>query len=619
MNPSENPIWARLLDEAVIRPIDYHFANWLGMTSNASESPQMLAALVSRLLGDGHICVRLDRIASVISEWPTSVQPELRRLLPSDTLSAKALIDQTVIGDGRALTPLVLSEDRFYLYQYFQYERQVAHALSVRAELDHTLTDAHMAMLACTADQLFKADESPDWQKVAACNAVMNRLAVISGGPGTGKTTTVTKLLAMYLTLERDKRLADGNEHWPVIQLAAPTGKAAARLSESIAGAKESLPLDAGLKAHIPAQGQTLHRLLGVRPNNNQVKYHRDNPLHLDLLVVDEASMIDLPLMAKLLDALPPHAKLILIGDRYQLASVEAGSVMGDLCDQPEVVVKSSSLQKRLADLCQVDLREGLEKPMANAVSFLKKSYRFRDDSGIGALAFAVNQGNLPALKTALSGQYDDVDWVPDTSDTPDALLDHMLKQYTPFFECVQKGAQASLVLETFNQFRLLTGMRRGRFGVESLNEAFEERLLKARAITPNGRWYSGRAVMITRNEPSLSLYNGDVGVALLDETSGKIRVWFDLGGTLKSFSTSRLPQHEPVFAMTVHKSQGSEFDQVTLLLHGAGRGLSRELVYTGITRAKKRCLLWGDKAVLVKSAQSPTIRMSGLSDRLWQ
>jgi exodeoxyribonuclease V alpha subunit len=403
-------MWATLLDEGVLRPIDYHFAKWLSKTSEANDRQQLLAALVSRLLGDGHICVRVDRIESSIEEWPQTLRALARSLLPLSSESATAMLDGVVIGEGRNLTPIVLSEDRFYLYQYFQYERQVAFQLSERAQLDTSLKPLHIDLLKRTADQLFNADEHPDWQKVAASNAVMNRLSVISGGPGTGKTTTVTKLLAIYLELERSQRLESGNAHWPAIQLAAPTGKAAARLSESIALAKERLSVSEEIKEQIPTQGQTLHRLLGVKPNQNQVKYHRDNPLHVDLLVVDEASMIDLPLMTKLLDALPKHAKLVLIGDRYQLASVEAGSVMGDLCDQPASVAKSEELQTHLETICQVERKLGIEKPMANAVSFLKKSYRFRDDSGIGALAFAVNNGDISALKAALSGSLQDID-----------------------------------------------------------------------------------------------------------------------------------------------------------------------------------------------------------------
>lgn len=605
-----------LLDElsslGLIRPVDFHFARWLDKQHpTANEAVLVLAAIVSRHLGDGHICIRTDTLTSLVAYWPVSIRESLNVLLPASTAQVEALVDGKVLGMGEVLTPLVLNQDRLYLYQYFQYECQVASKLLLLAgkgQVDVGQLTAHL-------DALFPSSaEQPDWQRVAAATAVAQRVSVISGGPGTGKTTTVTRMLAIYL----QSMLEQAPNSHPVIRLAAPTGKAAARLSESIAHAKDSLPVADAVKKLIPDLGITLHRLLGARPNTHAYHYHADNPLHLDLLVVDEASMIDLPLMASLLDALPSHARLVLIGDKEQLASVEAGSVMGDLCARPIGCVKTDPMQQLLLQACGVETEVGQGASFADAVALLQRSYRFSSDSGIGALAKAVNQGDRQGVRNAFTHGYADIQLLPMLDTQVQPLLQHMLAGYADYWASVARAQDPSQVLATFNRFKVLCGLRRGVWGVESVNQAFEELLVTKGVIEKNSRWYAGRPVMITRNEPSLNLFNGDIGVALPDEVTGRLKVWFDLGGELVRFSTSRLPSHETVFAMTVHKSQGSEFDQVTMVLAPNNQGNSRELVYTGITRAKQQCNIWGSLETLVKAAASPTIRMSGLAARLW-
>ena len=601
-----------LLELRLIRPVDLHFSRWLKQQHpSVNQSLLALAAIVSRHLGDGHICVRIDSLMGLIAYWPMSVREPLRALLPSDTASMSALVDETVLGTGDELTPLVLNQDRVYLYQYFQYECQVARKLlSLAGE-----GDVNPEQLTVHLQALFaQSNEQPDWQKVAATTAVAQRVSVISGGPGTGKTTTVTRMLAIYL----QSMLEHNPDVHPVIRLAAPTGKAAARLSESIAQAKQQLSVPESVTSLIPDVGVTLHRLLGARPNVHHYQYNADNPLHLDLLVVDEASMIDLPLMASLLEALPEQARLVLIGDKEQLASVEAGSVMGDLCARPAGCVKTPAMQQLLLQTCGVPVEQGMPSTFADAVSLLQRSYRFSANSGIGALARAVNSGDRRAVRQAFAQGYDDIHLLPMQDDHVKPLFQHMQQGYTDYLKAVSEQQAPASVLLAFNRFKVLCGLRRGPWGVEAINQAFELQLEALQRISRKGRWYAGRPVMITRNEPALNLFNGDIGVALPDEATGRLKVWFDLGGELVRFSTSRLPSHETVFAMTVHKSQGSEFDQVTLVLTPTSQGNSRELVYTGITRAKKQCNVWGSIETLEKAACSPTIRMSGLAARLW-
>ncbi len=600
-----------LQDEQLCRPLDIQFAEWLKCQKKGTpESILLLAALVSQQLGEGHVCIHLDQLHSLTQHWPSVLQSEILSLQNPDRL--EGLIDNLVFGDGGCLTPLVFDRQRVYLYRYWRYECDVAADLKSRA----APASEEFTTLTPQLDPLFpRGEETPDWQRVAAVTAVTQRLAVISGGPGTGKTTTITRMLAIYL----ERYFSTHPNDTPIIKLAAPTGKAAARLSESIALAKESLPISEKIKAQIPDQGSTLHRLLGARPNQGGFKFNRHNPLHLDLLVIDEASMIDLPMMAQLLAALPATARLILIGDKEQLASVEAGSVLGDICTPLNNTGLSHFMSQLLLDTCEVKpSQQTYERSFADSVALLKKSYRFTEHSGIGALSRAVNSGDSGQVKQVLKSGFTDITALSAPLDDNGSLIAHMFEKYSPYFHSVKQGIDPAEVLQSFSKFQVLCGLRKGRLGVEALNLAFEKEAERRGLIDMNGRWYVGRPIMITRNDAGLKLYNGDIGIALRDGTTGQIKVWFAQSGALVSYSTSRLPQHETVFAMTVHKSQGSEFDDVTLVLVDDAKVMSRELVYTGITRAKKSCTLFGRISAVYESAKQPTIRMSGLSERLW-
>ncbi|BBB29068.1 exodeoxyribonuclease V subunit alpha [Neptunomonas japonica] len=611
----------KLLDDlhtqGFLRPLDLHFARWLiQQQPKAPEALILLAALASQQLGEGHVCIHLAKLELIWSAWPSSLRDQASLLVSSQP--ADTLLDHDILGDGGQLTPLVLDKERLYLYRYWQYECQVARSLLART----SSVELDTAFLKEKLDGLFgegeiansELDVSPDGQRVAAAIAVLQSMAIISGGPGTGKTTTITRMLAIYLQIQKQQ----SPEVTPVICLAAPTGKAAARLSESISMARDSLAVSDDIKQMIPDQGTTLHRLLGARPGQASFKYNADNPLHLDLLVVDEASMIDLPLMANLLLALPEQARLILIGDKEQLASVEAGSVLGDVCSVPEEVANTEAMAALLYETCQVPLlKTNSVQPFSDSVAFLKHSYRFSQDSGIGALARAVNAGDAKQLKSVLASGYADLQRITATAGN-EQLIQHMLEKYREYLSILNSGAEPAEVIKQFSVFRVLCGLRKGVFGVEALNTAFEKEAQNRGLIQMKGRWYSGRPVMITRNDRALRLYNGDIGIALEDVETRQLKVWFEQGGELVSYSTSRLPQHETVFAMTVHKSQGSEFDDVTLVLAEEAKVISRELVYTGITRAKKHCALYGSLKTITASIEKPTVRMSGLAARIW-
>ena len=495
-----------------------------------------------------------------------------------------------------------------------------------------------------------------DWQQVACALAVRHGFSIITGGPGTGKTTTVVKLLAVlqHVTLQATgKRLR--------IRMAAPTGKAAARLNASIASAVRDLALDGlphpeTLRASIPTEVGTLHRLLGSRPDTRHFRHDAHHPLPLDVLVIDEASMVDLEMMAAVFAALPRQARLVLLGDKDQLASVEAGAVLGELCRRADAGHYTPAtrdwLQDVVGDRLDDTWADPQGSPLDQAVVKLRHSYRFSAASGIGRLAAAVNAGDVVALRGVQAGTFPDLAQVhlgtddralrrllldgsgADTAPGPKVGYRHYLSRLhalQPRATAAQAefDAWATAVLDAFSQFQLLCAVRRGPQGVEGINRQAAEFLLDEGLIAAAKGWYLGRPVMVTRNDHGLGLMNGDVGIALaLPPGSGeagadapwKLRVAFPAGdgsGAIRWVLPSRLQFIDTVFAMTVHKSQGSEFVHAALVLPAHGSPvLTRELVYTGITRARQWFTMATSghgNAVLEDAIQRRVVRSSGL------
>ena len=417
--------------------------------------------------------------------------------------------------------------------------------------------------------------------------------------------------------------LADGAR--PQVALAAPTGKAAARLEEAVRGGLGLLP--APLRHAIPEHASTVHRLVGVHRDSPRVTYGSARPLSADVVVVDEASMVDLALMAKLLRALKPEARLVLLGDKDQLASVEAGAVLGDVCgDAPGF---SPAFAARVTSVVGESVPAGTGgggSPLRDSVVLLRHSRRFTATSGIAQLAAAVNRGDGDGAVSVLASEPADVGWMPHAGRRAwrDPLAAAALDGFAPYLACIRAGAPAGAVLQAFEAFRVLCAHRAGPAGVEVANRVVEDALAARRLIRPagaSGPWYVGRPVMVTRNDHVLRIYNGDVGIVLPDPRDAeRVAVAFPgSDGSERLVSPARLPSHETVYAMTVHKSQGSEFDRVLLLLPPeASRVVTRELLYTGITRARRRVDVWGSEAVVRAGVAARVERSSGLRDALW-
>jgi len=598
-----------LLQEAVeqklLRPLDVQFA--LTVATEQEPAVMLAAALLSHDTGEGHVCLPLSRLTPEIYGKASPLFTQLFDLAGNPADWRKILLDSSAVSENEAATPLILTDTRLYLNRMWCHERRVAEFFAEQA----TLAEVDEARMLQALETLFPAatDAEINWQKVAAAVALTRRISVISGGPGTGKTTTVAKLLAALV------QMVDGDKCR--ICLAAPTGKAAARLTESLGNALRQLELDARLKAMLPQEASTLHRLLGAQPGSQRMRHHAGNPLHLDVLVVDEASMIDLPMMSRLIDALPSRARVIFLGDRDQLASVEAGAVLGDIC----AWVNAGYSPERAAQLTRLTgatVPEGKKAAgsLRDSLCLLQKSYRFGSDSGIGQLAAAVNRGDKRATLAVFGQGFTDIERKPlQSAQEYQAMIDDALAGYRRYLSAVKKHTEPKTVIDAFGEYQLLCALREGPFGVSGLNERLEQAMVRQGLISrlPHSRWYHGRPVMISRNDSALGLFNGDIGIAL-DQGQG-IRVWYPmLDGEIKPVLPSRLPEHETAWAMTVHKSQGSEFDHAALILpQQMVPVVTRELVYTAITRARKRLSLYADERVLGQAIATRTERRSGL------
>jgi exodeoxyribonuclease V alpha subunit len=567
------------------RPIDRQAAAFLcrGVTERA-ELLRAVVSLLSQAVGQGHVCLDLEEIAG---ELVRIGKDEPLRLPDAESLVA-ALCSLPTLGGPGEHRPLILDDaGRLYLYRYFRYEALLADAIRARAGSESVEIDE--AALAAQLDRYFGPDSSgEDRQRQSALTALRRRFSVISGGPGTGKTTTVIRILALMLEQPGGERLR--------IAMAAPTGKAAARLASSIASLRDALPCADEVKRAVPSQVTTIHRLLGTLPGSTGFRHSERNPLPCDAVIVDEASMVDLPLMTALVTALPVHARLILIGDRDQLASVEAGAVLGDICraaESPGSVV-------------------------AGCVTVLDRNYRFGDGSGIAALSRAVNAGDdgeaLRLFANSGSGAI-----ALEATPTRETLKKRLAAPVLDGFRAYLEAETPAEALRLFERFRILTALREGPWGATGMNHAAESLLHGAALIHLDSQFYRGRPVLVTENDYTHKLFNGDTGIILPDPESGNLRAFFAApDGTVRAIPPEFLPRHETAFAMTVHKSQGSEFDRVLIVLPPEDNILlTRELIYTGITRAKQAVTIWSDELVFSAAVKRRTERRSGLRERL--
>lgn len=632
-----------LAEQGLLRRLSPAFSAFIATLDEAPPPDALLlgAALVCELEGRGHSCLDLNDLLphpGRLLSWDAEVWRRLQSAgaLPQDIEGWRQALcgcpQVRVVPAPDDQQPLVLDGDRLYLRRYWCDETTVAQSVTARAAGGQA---PDPASLRGWLDRLFgpgTQGQEPDWQKAACALALRSHFSIITGGPGTGKTYTAARLLALLFALAPDARGLR-------VALAAPTGKAATRLKQSIdaalaelAGKAPELPLEE-LTAGMPAT--TLHSLLGARPDTRKPRHHRGNPLDIDVLIVDEASMVHLEMMAALLDALPDSARLILLGDKDQLASVEAGAVLGDLCRHAEEGAWSDQtldyLHAATGNAIPARYR-GDGGAVAQQTMMLRVSRRF--GGPIGALARAVNNGDAGAAQDVLrAGERGVLAWKEHARQSEVIDLALQGREGAPaslarYLALLKQGPASAAghqewvreVLAAFDEFRILCAVREGDWGVSGINAALQARLTDSGLLACRGEWYAGRPVMITRNDPGLGVFNGDVGVALADPGNrSSLRVYFNAGDAVRSVLATRLPQVETAFAMTVHKVQGSEFLHAALVLPPvAPQIIARELIYTGITRAREFfTLLTPEPAVAAEAIARRTTRASGLQARV--
>ena len=601
----------------VLAAADVHVAARLGSLGEAAgEAVHLAAALAVRAPRLGHVCVDLGAIAGTATSDLDEPVDVGSLPWPEPTGWLAAVSESPLVGGGR---PLHLEGGLLYLDRYWSEERQVAADLLARASLP---SEVAPSVLAAGLDRLFPpGDDLPDLQRMAAAAALLRSFSVIAGGPGTGKTTTVARVLALAhaQAVARRARL-------PLVALAAPTGKAAARLEESVHAEAVRLPVDEAVRDWLLSlRGMTLHRLLGRKPGSrSRFRHDRHNRLAHDVVVVDETSMVSLSLMARLVEAVRADARLVLVGDPEQLASVEAGAVLGDLVGaagrglRMGPAARSALATVTGEEVPALDAPGGT--PIGDGIVVLRRVHRF--GGGIARLAAAVQAGDEKAVLDLLVAGGPDVTWLPvDLTGAPPAIGEvraGAVESGRRVVEAAREGRAAD-ALAALGAFRVLCAHRHGPAGAVAWMAHVAGWLASAiDGFGAEGDWYAGRPLLVSANDYSLRLWNGDTGVVVASAT-GRMAAAFERGGEVVEVSPTRLAAVDTVYAMTVHKSQGSQFDTVAVLLPDPGSPiLTRELLYTAVTRARRGVILVGSEESVRTAVARPIARSSGLGRRLW-
>ncbi|MFQ5555179.1 MAG: exodeoxyribonuclease V subunit alpha [Acidimicrobiia bacterium] len=585
----------------VLAPLDVHAAAAIGRLCGETDDRVLLAAaLAVRGARFGHVCIRLaiQRDAVVVDGQAPDVVDDLP--WPDPAAWAAAVAKSGIVGDGSGDEPLVLVDDRLYLERYFRYEEQVFDLVDARIGTAPAVLTAETRR---SLEQVLPSEPagSVNHQRVAVERALTGKLTVIAGGPGTGKTHAVGALLAT---------LARGPEgEFPQVALCAPTGKAAARLGEAVAGFAADVDDPAVSEALLGVEASTIHRLLGRAWGRGRFRHHERNRLPHDVVIVDEMSMVSLPLAAKLMAAVRADAAVVLVGDPFQLESIEAGTVLADI-----VGPAAADAHERPAAVPAVPAVPAV----ADRVVVLDEVHRFEAQGSIADFADAVRRGEAVAAIDLLRSRAEGLVWVQDrTAPGFDRLLERVLTQRARLVEIAAAPGCEEEALAAFSSLAVLCAHREGPGSVAWWRSEIEAALdQQFTGLRYGGQWYPGRPVMITRNDYRLGLFNGDIGVTV--QTAGGLRAVFERGG-VRTFPLTYLGEHTTVHAMTIHKSQGSQFDEVVVSLpRETSRLLTRELLYTATTRAAREVTLIGSEAVIRGAIGRSVERASGLGSRLW-
>jgi len=590
------------------KTIHHHFADFICSKYTCHDNVlKAIVFCVSYMTASGHSCLSLGTIA----------QKTLRQIIydeninvddikfPDETTLEKYLLECDAVAKKLGqCKPLVYMNGNCYLYRYWNYENIILSFFQNTSKPvidDNTLEECNKAI-----DELqSKGIKFSSEQVLAQLTALTHDVCVISGGPGTGKTTVIAAIVYQLLRNHQDCSIA----------LCAPTGKAASRLMQAIAHFKETYVAENSIQ--FPAEAFTIHRLLGYQKGELEFYYNEQNPLPYDVVIVDECSMVDIPLVSKLMKALKSTARLILVGDKDQLSSVEAGAFFGDVCWGASEYSYTDN-GKRLLQHCNCTIDENHKKPhpMRDAIVILNKTFRFSADSGIAALAQAIRNKDESKVTEILSNNYNDVEFKE--YESLEWLYSTIQGYANSWYSTIACQTDINNAFQNIANLCILSPFNKGPWGVETYNTVIEKHMKPALS----GQWYHGRIIMVTANDYNLEVFNGDTGIYIGDDDA----VYFSAAQGFRKIHSSLLTNYVPAYSITVHKSQGSEFEHVVLILPHIDIGnnehwkmlLTRELLYTAVTRARRKLTILGNKTILQYMVKNPTMRTSGLRQRLW-
>ncbi|MFP4460099.1 MAG: exodeoxyribonuclease V subunit alpha [Candidatus Zixiibacteriota bacterium] len=619
---------------AGLNSIDLHFADFICNLADKNAKDDgydiiwHIAALLSNKISSGDICLMLKDIENskisdnvYINDYDTDHISDNYRF-PSIIEIQKALDDTGIVSAPDGFAPLIIdSSVRLYMQKYYYYETKIIEKLS--HIINSKPLDFDEGFAKSILDRLYP-DTSQDglnWQKIGTALSILRQFIVITGGPGTGKTTTAARAMAFLIAMYRNS----GQN--AKIAICAPTGKAARRLSDSIGQQVEGIDIDEDIKEMIPREAKTLHRLLGAKWFSSFYRHDADNPLPYNIIIVDESSMVDMPLFAKLLDAIPKNGKLIMLGDKDQLASVEAGHIFGAVCDRPNLDRYSSDTAQKLENLIgeKVKISEKDRPKLEDSIVFLKKNWRFKGGGDIGKLASSIRDGEKDnIMKIMMAEKFPDIEFVYDKSQNE--ITDYIAHRFSDNFLEMNHINSIEEAASEIDNFSILCALKHGPFGAERIDERVKAFVKHKLGISKNAEYFNGMPIMILKNDPSKSLYNGDIGIVKYSQSKPRnisndkeLRFHIRLKEKeYRNYLIHQLPEHTSCYAMTIHKSQGSEFKEIAVILPDKPSPiLTKELFYTAISRAKEKVYIFGKKEIIADMIGLKIKRESGLKERL--
>jgi len=598
----------KLLENRQITEMNIRFAEFIaGLCKNKDSTFFFLMVLISSWTEKGHICLDLNNLSD---EDIRSIIDTAGITLPHIEKIKAILNSSSCIGRPGETAPLILDENRLYFERFYSSEKELINRINLRIKKNIKFSEKTEKEIAGVLKGLFPVTNEIDWQAVAALTSLLKYFTVISGGPGTGKTTTVIKILILLIELNSKGLLHSPDKPLNIV-LCAPTGKAAARLIEAIENSKKKINYSEEILALVPDEGYTIHRLL-----NNLSDKNNTPP---DVIIIDEASMVDLSILARLFSSIPDLTRVILLGDKDQLASVEAGAVLGDICTGISEYKYSEAFYRNIGKFLKINIKaENNNQPdIRDSIVLLNKNYRFKGN--LYSLSIAVNSGDTAKAFNILKSSNSEISWIDPEKNTMyrTILQKNLLGLYLEYI----KETDIEKAFNIFDSFRVLCALRRGPFGVVTTNNWIEQILKNQGLINPYRRFYNNRPVLITKNDYNTGLLNGDIGIIRKDKKAeDNLYAFFkDGSGSFKKISPYKLPEHETVYSMTVHKSQGSEFEKVILILPDKpGPIITRELIYTGITRTKSDIQIISRESVLKYGISNFIKRTSGIYRALW-